>query len=105
MVRILIGAAAAAAGYYARRRGVRVLLPWGDGIGTLGFHFPRMYFDFYKPARGVGLFWCRRDASGNIVEKGRLNLCSGDWTIESVNGEARGKWSYLRRCRRNEVAA
>ena len=104
MIRILIGAAAAATGYMARRRGFRVLLPWRDGIGTLGFHVSdRTYFDFYRSFGRTGIFWCKRDADGNVVCRGWFNLRSGSWKIESGRGVAQGKWSYLRSCKRYVV--
>ena len=103
MIRILLGAAVAIAGYSARKRGVRILTPWGDGCGTLGFHLSeRTYFDIYGSFGKIGVFWCLRDSGGNILEKGWFNLQSGAWKIESVNGVAIGRWGYLRRCRRYE---
>lgn len=100
MFKIIIGATAAMAGFLMRKRGMRILLPWEDGCGTLGFHLSdRTYFDLYRSFGRVGIFWCRRDAEGNIVERGWFSR-SGAWKIESERGVARGRWTRLMHCRK-----
>ena len=100
MFKILLGATVATTAYLMRRRGMRVLLPWEDGCGTLGFHVSdRTYFDLYRSFGKVGIFWCRRNEDGDIVERGWFSR-SGSWKIESTAGVARGRWTRLRHCRK-----
>lgn len=99
MLKILIGAAVAAAAYRARKNGTRVSFD----LGTIGFHVGSLYVDFHRSFGRVGMFWCVRDADGAVVERGWFSQ-NGSWRIESVNGAATGRWGYLRGARRCEHA-